>query len=107
MGDDSFEVCPLDFGCVVNATQAAKAVNYKVYGLIGAIRHDRWRPIGLAHSRTPRNRTGNSINIATICSGTHWLVLERWLLCPRRVYPLIPGRCPSRPGAKPPAQNRQ
>src|ERR1019366_4430802 len=76
IGDDSFEVCPFDFRFSVNAAQSTEAVDHKVDGLIRAIGHDRWRPTGLTHGRTPRNRTGNSIKSATIYSGRHWRVLK-------------------------------
>ncbi len=50
VGDDSFEVRPLDFRFAVNATQPAKAVDYEVGGLIRAVGHGRWRPVGLTHN---------------------------------------------------------
>jgi hypothetical protein len=30
IGDDGFEVCPLDLGFAVNGAQSAKAVDYKI-----------------------------------------------------------------------------
>jgi hypothetical protein len=41
VGDDSFEICPLDFGFAVDAAEPAKTVHDKVDGLIRAIGHDR------------------------------------------------------------------
>src|ERR1700730_17431471 len=76
IGDDSFEVHPLDFGFAVNAALPAEAINYEVDGLIRDVRHDGWRPTGLTHGRTPRNRTGNSIKCVTTCSGAHWVRLK-------------------------------
>src|ERR1700726_610525 len=57
IGDDSFEVCPLDLGFAVDGTQSAKAVDYKVDGLISAVGHDPWRPTGAGHTHLPRNTT--------------------------------------------------
>jgi hypothetical protein len=46
IGDNSFEVCPLDLGFAVNGAQSAKVVDYKINGLISAVGHDPWRPTG-------------------------------------------------------------
>jgi hypothetical protein len=39
IGDDRFEVGPLDLGFAVNAAQSAKAVYHEVDGLICAVGH--------------------------------------------------------------------
>src|ERR1700726_4127853 len=65
IGEDSFEVCPLDLGFAVNGAQYAKAVNYEVDGLINAVGHEPWRPAGARHTHllcnTPtfKHKTGN------------------------------------------------
>src|ERR1019366_3639071 len=53
IGDDGFEVGPLDFGFAVNATEPTEAVDYQVDGLIRAVGHDRWRPTRPTHNETP------------------------------------------------------
>ena len=58
VGDDSFEVCPLDFGFAVDATtQLTEAVDHEVNGLIRPIRHDRGLPAGLTHREFPTPQT--------------------------------------------------
>jgi hypothetical protein len=37
VGDDGFEVCPLDFGLAVDGAKPAKAVDYQIGRLIRAI----------------------------------------------------------------------
>jgi hypothetical protein len=49
IGDDGFEVRPLDLGFAVHAAQPTEAVDHEVYGLVGPIGHNRWRPVGLTH----------------------------------------------------------
>src|ERR1700692_2210243 len=55
IGDDGFEVCPLNFGFAVNGAQSAEAVYYEVDGLIRAIGHDPRRPAGARHTHLLRN----------------------------------------------------
>src|ERR1700737_5026737 len=55
IGDDSFEVCPLDLGFAVNGAQSAKAVDYKVNGLVRTVGHDPWRPADARHTHLLRN----------------------------------------------------
>src|SRR6202022_1798583 len=57
IGDDGFEVCPLNFGFAVNSAQSTEAVDHEVDGLISAVGHDPWRPTGAGHTHLPRNRT--------------------------------------------------
>src|ERR1700730_16952347 len=65
IGDDGFEVRPLDLGFAVNGAESAEAVDYEVDGLIRAIGHDPWRPAGARHTHllryTPtfKHETGN------------------------------------------------
>jgi|ERR1700676_818721 hypothetical protein len=51
IGDDRFEVGPLDFGLAVNAAQLAKAVDYEVDGLICAVPHERQGRACFWHTR--------------------------------------------------------
>src|SRR6266550_1108776 len=80
VGDDSFEVRPLDFRFAVNATQPAKAVDYEVGGLIRAVGHGRWRPVGLTHN-TPQNPEFNKTRHKSFRKA---LVLSRPLAVVRR-----------------------
>src|SRR5450759_2120415 len=84
IGDDSFEVCPFDFGFSVDTSQQTEAVDYQIDGLIRAVGHDRWHPTRPRHSRTPRNRTGKSIKSATTCSERHWSASNAGYCVPAR-----------------------
>src|ERR1700687_1484374 len=65
IGDDGFEVCPLDFGFAVNDAKPAEAVDHEVGGMIRAVGHYHWRPTGARHTHLLRNtptfkhQTGN------------------------------------------------
>jgi hypothetical protein len=61
IGDDGFEVGPLNFGLAVNGV-AAKAVDNEEGNLIRPLRHDPWRPACSRHTQLPRN---NSPNLST------------------------------------------
>ena len=53
IGDDGFEVCPLDLGFAVHGAQPAEAVYYEVDGLIRAVWRDPWRPVDARHMQLP------------------------------------------------------
>jgi len=58
IGDDGFEVGPLNFGLAVNGAQpAAKAVDDEVDGLIRAVGHERRGPACSRHTQLPQNAT--------------------------------------------------
>jgi NUDIX domain len=59
IGDDRFEICPLNVRLAIGGPKAAKAVNNQVDRLIRAVGHDRRGPARSRHTQTPqRIRTG-------------------------------------------------
>src|SRR5882757_543933 len=66
IGDDRFEIRPLDLGLAVY-TAAGKAVDHKIRGLVRPVRYDPRRPVGLTHyanSHRNRNRPGLKLSLA-------------------------------------------
>jgi hypothetical protein len=64
IGDDSFDVGPLDLGFAVNRAKTGKAVDHEVDRLIRTIGYDPWRPGGSRHPATPRRSTDTG-NLST------------------------------------------
>jgi hypothetical protein len=56
IGDDCFEVGPLEFGLAVDGTQSAETVDHEVYGLVRAVGYNPWRPAGARHTHLPRQQ---------------------------------------------------
>src|SRR5229473_2874751 len=108
IGDDGFEVCPLDFGFAVNSAHSAEAVYYEVDGLIRAVGHDPWRPAGAPHTRLLRNtptfkhETGNcSCSRESIVRNILHLFASKRKTAQRRSYrerdralPVVESVCP-------------
>src|ERR1700693_5524427 len=57
IGNDSFEVCPLDFGLAVDGTQSTEAVDHEVNGLVRAVGYDPWIPGSAWHIHLPSQQT--------------------------------------------------
>ena len=56
IGNDGFDVGPLDLGLPINAARSGEAIDYEVDGLIRAVGHGRWRPLThLSNILTPAN----------------------------------------------------
>src|SRR5580658_8628161 len=61
IGDDSFEVGPLNVGLAIGGAKPAEAVDYQIDCLIRAVghdRHDRRGPACSRHTQTPTTPTG-------------------------------------------------
>jgi hypothetical protein len=72
IGDDGVEVGSFDLGLAVNAA-AAEAVDHEIDGLIRAIGHDPWHPVGpvMTHA-SQRNRNPAGLNL----SPANWFLLR-------------------------------
>jgi hypothetical protein len=55
------EVSPIGVGFAIGAAYGSEVIHDDVGGRVVVTRDDRWRPAGITHRNSPRNRTGNSI----------------------------------------------